>query len=40
MKEFIDMMMKDYHQEHFTKQEWVKYGIVIPSLLIIACVLF
>ena len=34
MKEFIEIMMKDIYDEHFTTHEYVIYGIVTPIVLI------
>ena len=33
MKEFINAMMKDIHQENFTKREYIIYGILVPLTL-------
>lgn len=34
MKEFIEIMMKDIYDEHFTAREYVNYGILTPIVLI------
>ena len=34
MKEFIEIMMKDIYDDHFTKREYVIYGILTPIVLI------
>lgn len=34
MKEFIEIMMKDIYDEHFTAREYVIYGILTPIVLI------
>ena len=38
MKEFFEMMEKDYMTEGFSKREWVIYGIFAPVVLVIGCV--
>lgn len=35
MKEFINIMMKDYQKENFTKKDYVIYGIIAPVVLIL-----
>lgn len=32
-------IIKDYMQEDFTMKEWLKYGVLYPAALIIACLL-
>ena len=39
MKEFFEMMEKDYMREGFTKREGVIYGIIAPVVLVIGCVI-
>ena len=39
MKEFFEMMEKDYLTEGFSKREWVIYGIIAPVVLVIGCVI-
>lgn len=39
MKEFFEMMEKDYMSEGFSKREWVIYGIIAPVVLVIGCVI-
>lgn len=34
MKEFLRIMGKDIYDEHFTKREYVIYGIVTPLVLV------
>lgn len=34
MKEFIRVICDDYKEEQFTKREWVKYGIVVPVVML------
>lgn len=34
MKEILDILMKDIMDEHFTKKEFVIYGILTPIVLI------
>lgn len=36
MKEFMNIMLKDYENEHFTRKEIFIYGVITPSLLTIA----
>lgn len=36
MKEFINIMLKDYQKENFTKKNYVIYGIIAPLALIAA----
>jgi hypothetical protein len=36
MKEFMNIMLKDYEKEHFTRKEIFIYGVITPSLLTIA----
>lgn len=35
MKEFINIMLKDYQKEHFTKKDYIIYGIFAPVVLIL-----
>ena len=35
MKEFFEIMGKDIYDEHFTKREYVIYGILTPIVLIV-----
>jgi hypothetical protein len=35
MKEFIEIMMKDIYDEHFSAREYVIYGILTPIVLIV-----
>lgn len=37
MKAFFEIMMADYRSEGFSRADWVKYGIIAPTLLIIIC---
>lgn len=37
MRQFIDRMRSDYDSEHYTKKEWVIYGIVAPSVMLVVC---
>ena len=39
MKEFFELMEKDYMSEGFSKREWVIYGIIAPVVLVIGCVI-
>ena len=39
MKEFFEMMEKDYLSEGFSRKEWVIYGIIAPVVLVIGCVI-
>ena len=39
MKEFFEMMEKDYMSEGFSRKEWVIYGIIAPVVLVIGCVI-
>jgi hypothetical protein len=39
MKEFFEMMEKDYLTEGFSRKEWVIYGIIAPVVLVIGCVI-
>ena len=34
MKEFLRIMGKDIYDEHFTKREYVIYGILTPIVLV------
>lgn len=34
MKEFIKVICDDYKEEQFTKREYVKYGIVVPVVML------
>lgn len=34
MKEFLRIMGKDIYDEHFTRKEYVIYGILTPIILI------
>lgn len=33
MKEFLKIMLKDIQDEHFTKSEFIIYGILTPIML-------
>lgn len=33
MKEFINIMLKDYKKDAFTQQEIIMYGVVAPSII-------
>lgn len=33
MKEFFEIMLKDIYSEHFTRREFVIYGIIGPLVL-------
>lgn len=35
MKEFFDIMLKDIHDEHFTRKELIIYGILTPIVLVV-----
>ena len=37
MMEEIWKVIEDYKRENFTATEWVVYGIIVPTLLIIIC---
>ena len=37
MREFFEIMKRDYQSENFTLRDWVVYGIIGPLLLIIIC---
>ena len=39
MKEFFEMMEKDFLSEGFSRKEWVIYGIIAPVVLVIGCVI-
>ena len=39
MKDFFELMEKDYMSEGFSKREWVIYGIIAPVVLVIGCVI-
>ena len=39
MKEFFEIMMKDIYSEHFTRREFVIYGIIGPLVLFAAILL-
>ena len=34
MRDFIDIMLKDIKDEHFTRKEYIVYGILTPIVLI------
>lgn len=36
MKEFFEIMMRDIYSEHFTRREYVIYGVVAPILFLAA----
>lgn len=36
MKEFFEIMMRDIYSEHFTRKEYVVYGVVAPILIVAA----
>lgn len=33
MKGLIKMLLEDYRKEGFTREEWIKYGLVGPAVL-------
>ena len=39
MKEFFEMMEKDYMSEGFSKREWMIYGIIAPMVFVVGCVI-
>lgn len=39
MKGFLEMMMKDIYAEHFTRKEYMVYGVVVPLAMVAAVVL-
>ena len=39
MKDFLETMEKDIQKEHFTKSEWVVYGVIEPALLVLVIAL-
>ena len=36
MKEFFEIMMRDIYSEHYTRREYVIYGVVAPMLIMAA----
>lgn len=36
MKEFFEILMKDIYSEHFTRREYVVYGVLAPILFMAA----
>ncbi len=34
MKEFFDIMLKDIKDEHFTRKEYIVYGVLTPIVLV------
>ena len=36
MKEFFEIMMRDIYSEHYTRREYVIYGVIAPLLFIVA----
>lgn len=39
MKEFFEILMKDIYSEHFTRREYIVYGVIAPLVLFAAIVL-
>ena len=39
MKEFLETMEKDIQKEHFTKSEWLVYGVIAPMALVLTIIL-
>lgn len=33
MKEFIQIILKDYRSESYTRKEWLVYGLILPVCL-------
>ena len=33
MKEFLNIIMRDYASEGFTRKDWLYYGILFPLVL-------
>ena len=38
MKEFFEIMMRDIYSEHFTRKEYVLYGVMAPMLIMAAVI--
>jgi len=34
MKELIEIMLKDIKDEHFTRKEYIVYGVLTPIVLV------
>ena len=39
MKGLIKLLVEDYRMEGFTREEWIKYGLVGPLALFVVLVL-
>ena len=39
MREFLNIMLKDYMKEDFSCREWIIYGVIAPTCLIIASII-
>ena len=39
MKEFLEIMEKDFLKEGFTKREWMIYGVILPVAFVAGCVI-
>lgn len=39
MREFLNIMLKDYMKEDFSRREWIIYGVIAPTCLIIASII-
>jgi hypothetical protein len=33
----MNYIIKDYYKENFTLREWLKYGVIYPVCIILAC---
>lgn len=39
MQGLIQLFVKDYKQENFTRKEWLIYGILAPIAFLAVCIL-
>lgn len=39
MKGLIKIILEDYRKEGFTREEWIKYGLIGPAVLFVVLVL-
>lgn len=39
MKELFDILAKDIYSEHFTRKEYIIYGIIVPLAFVAVAVL-
>lgn len=39
MKQLIDIIRQDFHEEGFTRRDYIKYGILAPIAFVALCII-